>query len=98
MQAIICQEHDSRWDQYVWGHPGGTFFHEWKWREIISTSFGYEPFYLCAEEKVEIQGILPLFLVRSLLFGRSLVAIPLAVYGGVLATTASAEAILLKKA
>jgi FemAB-related protein (PEP-CTERM system-associated) len=98
MQAIICQEHNSRWDQYVSGHPAGTFFHEWKWREIISTSFGYEPFYLWAEDNGEIQGILPLFLVRSLLFGRSLVAIPLAVYGGVLATTASAEAILLRKA
>src|SRR4029077_7389445 len=98
MQAIICQEHNSRWDQYVSGHPAGTFFHEWQWREIISASFGYETFFLFAGENGEIQGILPLFLVRSLLFGRSLVAIPLAVYGGVLATTASAEAILLRKA
>src|SRR5215510_9944350 len=98
MHPIICKEYDSRWDQYVLAHPGGTFFHQWKWREIISSSFGYEPFYLCAEDKGEIQGILPLFLVRSLLFGRSLVAIPLAVYGGVLATTVSAETILLEKA
>jgi FemAB-related protein (PEP-CTERM system-associated) len=98
MRAIICKERDSRWDEYVLAHPGGTFFHQWKWREIISTSFGYEPLYLCAEDHGEIQGILPLFLVRSLIFGRSLVAIPLAVYGGVLATTASAETILLEKA
>ena len=98
MQTFVFQEHDPRWDEYVLTHPAGTFFHQWKWREIISTSFGYEPFYICAEDKGEIQGILPLFLVRSLIFGRSLVAMPLAVYGGVLATTASAETILLEKA
>ena len=98
MQAIICKEYDSRWDQYVLAHQGGTFFHQWKWREIISTSFGYEPLYLCAEDKGEIQGILPLFFARSLIFGRSLVAIPLGVYGGVLAATTAAETILLEKA
>ena len=98
MQAILCKERDPRWDQYVSAHPAGTLFHEWKWREIISTSFRYEPFYLRVEDSGKIRGILPLFLVRSLLFGRSLVAIPLAVYGGVLATTAAAEAILLEKA
>jgi FemAB-related protein (PEP-CTERM system-associated) len=98
MQVIFCQEHDPRWDQYVSTHPAGTFFHQWKWREIISASFGYEPIYVCAEDKGEIQGVLPLFLVRSLIFGRSLVAIPLAVYGGVLATTAAAETMLLQRA
>jgi FemAB-related protein (PEP-CTERM system-associated) len=98
MHAFVVQEADPRWDAYVLGHPGGTFFHQWKWREVIATSFGYQPVYLCAEENGEIRGILPLFLVRSLLFGRSLVAVPLAVYGGVLASTAAAETILLEKA
>jgi len=98
MQTFVFQEHDPRWDEYVMAHPAGTFFHQWKWREIISSSFGYEPLYLCAEEEGEIQGILPLFFARSLIFGRSLVAIPLAVYGGVLSTTAFAEDALLQKA
>jgi FemAB-related protein (PEP-CTERM system-associated) len=98
MQALVCPKYDPRWDEYVFAHPAGTFFHDWQWREIISASFGYESFYLYAEDRDKIQGILPLFLVRSLLFGRSLVAIPLAVYGGVLATNRSAEAVLLEKA
>jgi FemAB-related protein (PEP-CTERM system-associated) len=98
MQVFVVKMQDPRWDEYVLAHPGGTFFHQWKWREIISTNFGYEPLYLCVEDNGEIQGILPLFLVRSLLFGRSLVAIPLAVYGGILASTETAEAILLEKA
>src|SRR5574341_1013331 len=98
MQVEICQEHDPRWDRYISAHPAGTFFHEWTWRIVISTSFGYEPLYMIAEDNGEVQGILPLFLVRSLLFGRSLVALPMAVYGGVVATNDGAEALLLDKA
>src|SRR5918996_1535603 len=98
MQATVCQIKDPRWDPYVSAHAAGTFFHKWNWREIISTSFGYEPLYLRVEENGEIQGVLPLFLVRSLLFGRSLVALPLAVYGGPLANSPIGEAMLLEKA
>lgn len=98
MQIEICQESDPRWDEYVCAHPAGTFFHDSKWRKVLSTSFGYEPLYLIAEDNGEVQGILPLFLVRSLLFGRSLVALPMAVYGGILATNDKAEALLLEKA
>ena len=98
MQVKICESYDSRWDEFVLAHSAGTFFHQWKWREIISTAFGYEPYYLLAEEKGEVQGVLPLFLVRSLLFGRSLVAIPLAVYGGVVARNTEAGTLLTQKA
>lgn len=98
MQINLCQYEDQRWNQYVSSHPAGTFFHDWKWREVISSSFGYEPYYLVAEERGEITGLLPLFSVKSLLFGRSMVALPLAVYGGVLASNAAAEQMLIEKA
>src|SRR3989304_6236738 len=98
MQVTVCQDQDNRWDEFVSAHPGGTFFHQWKWREIISTVFGYEPYYLLAEERGDIQGVLPLFLVRSLLFGRSLMAMPWAVYGGAVTNTKDTETLLIQKA
>lgn len=98
MEAIICSKYDSRWDEFVHAHPAGTFFHQWCWREIISRQFGYEPYYVVAEDLGRIQGILPLFLVRSLVFGRSLVALPWAVYGGAVAQSTAAEALLINKA
>ena len=98
MEAVICQKDDTRWDEYVSTHPAGTFFHQWRWREIISSAFGYEPYYLLAEERGTIKGVLPLFLVRSLIFGRSLVALPLAVYGGALVSGSDVEALLIQKA
>jgi FemAB-related protein (PEP-CTERM system-associated) len=99
MNVVVCQNSESRWDEHVSVHPAGTFFHQWEWRAIISNSFGYEPLYICVEEENgDVMGVLPLFLVRSALFGRSLVALPAAVYGGILASSDAAENILLEKA
>jgi FemAB-related protein (PEP-CTERM system-associated) len=98
MEVFICRNYDSRWDDFVRAHPAGTFFHGWRWREIISSQFGYEPYYLLVEDGGHLEGVLPMFLVRSLLFGRSLVAMPLAVYGGVIARNAAAETLLIQKA
>jgi FemAB-related protein (PEP-CTERM system-associated) len=98
MQVTTCHSYDPRWDEFVLARPAGTFFHQWKWREVITSVFSYEPHYLLAEEGGKLAGVLPLFLVRSLLFGRSLVAIPLAVYGGGLASTAEVENLLIQKA
>jgi FemAB-related protein (PEP-CTERM system-associated) len=70
----------------------------WNWRGIISDNFGYSPFYLVAEEDGKLEGVLPLFLVRSLLFGKSFISIPIAVYGGPISNNERAEAALLKTA
>ena len=97
VECSISQD-DARWDAFVLAHPAGTLFHLSQWREIVSQSFGYKPYYLCVEDGGRIRGILPLFLVRSLLFGKSLVAIPIGVYGGVVAEDAASAGILLDKA
>jgi FemAB-related protein (PEP-CTERM system-associated) len=98
MQCTSVQAYDPRWDQFVRNRADGTFFHLWKWRDVLKDSFGYEPFYLCVEQEGQIRGVLPLFLVKSLLFGKSLVGVPVGVYGGVIADTAEAEESLVKRA
>jgi FemAB-related protein (PEP-CTERM system-associated) len=98
MECLIREDFDPQWDEFVGAHPAGTFFHLWGWRDVLTRSFDYEPYYICAEEGGEILGVLPLFLVRSLLFGKSLVTIPLGVYGGPVAKTEIAEMALLQMA
>ncbi len=98
MICKIQKDYDPRWDPFVLGQADGTFFHLWRWKEVVQNSFNYEPFYLAAEEDGAIQGVLPLFLVNSYLFGRSMVAMPLAVYGGILAKNETAVAVLLQNA
>jgi len=98
MECFVLGDGVSEWDAFVLNHPAGSFFHLAAWREILERSFGYQPFYLCAREGNRIQGVMPMFLVKSLLFGRSLVGMPTGVYGGPVAVDAQAAHILLAKA
>ncbi|RLI52897.1 MAG: peptidoglycan bridge formation protein FemAB, partial [Candidatus Thorarchaeota archaeon] len=46
-------------------------------------TYKHKPVYLVAKEGGEIRGILPMFLMRSVIFGKKLVSVPSAPYGGV---------------
>lgn len=78
-------EDSVRWDLFVMNHPEATFFHRSGWKTVIEKAFGHRTWFLYAEKNGELQGILPLAEVRSLLFGHSLSALPFCVYGGVVA-------------
>ncbi len=89
------------WDDYVHNHPSGTVFHLFAWKQVIEQSFQHKSHYLIAIEDQEdtvVCGVLPLFEIRSLLFGHSLVSVPFAEIGGVLADNASVEEALLEEA
>jgi FemAB-related protein (PEP-CTERM system-associated) len=75
----------ARWDAYVEAAPGATFFHRAAWQDVLEKSFGHRSFFLYAERNGTIAGILPLAQVKSRLFGNALVALPFAVYGGIVA-------------
>ena len=98
MECEFFQGQDLLWDEFVMARPESTFFHLSPWRKILKESFAYEPFYLWARDSGGIRGILPLFLVKSVLFGRSLVAMPIGVYGGPVATDEQAHGALIQAA
>lgn len=98
MECAIFQDQEPRWDEFVMAQPAGTFFHLSAWRDILASSFGYQPMYLWVQESGRVRGVLPLLLVKSLLFGRSLVAMPFGVYGGIVAADEHAGRMLLEGA
>jgi FemAB-related protein (PEP-CTERM system-associated) len=98
MECTVFKGENQIWDDFVTGQPAGTFFHLSGWRNILSSSFGYQPLYLWALDYGAVRGVLPLFLVKSLFSGRSLVTIPFGVYGGILAADQQAGHILLSEA
>jgi FemAB-related protein (PEP-CTERM system-associated) len=79
-----------RWDQFVMGCPQATFFHRAGWQRVIGEAYGHRTHFLYAENSGCIEGVLPLAHVDSLLFGKALVSLPFAVYGGVAASTPEA--------
>jgi FemAB-related protein (PEP-CTERM system-associated) len=89
----------AAWDKFVESHPYGTPFHLMAWQRLIQSSFGFTPKHIVARNSQgEICGVLPLFLVRSAIFGRMLVSTPQAAYGGVLSSSDSAERTIVDRA
>jgi FemAB-related protein (PEP-CTERM system-associated) len=90
---------DTTWDQFVERHPAGSPFHMGAWLRVIRGTFGHQPQHIVARNgDGEIAGVLPLFLVRSRLFGRLLVSTPQAAYGGILASSEDASRQILEHA
>jgi FemAB-related protein (PEP-CTERM system-associated) len=84
----------ARWEAFVANTPAATFFHRAGWLKIMQEVFRHPAYFLYAERAGTIEGILPLAQVNSRLFGNSLIAMPFAVYGGVVAENAEAAAAL----
>jgi FemAB-related protein (PEP-CTERM system-associated) len=88
----------ERWDAFVFSCAGATFFHRAGWQRIIRDIFRHQPHFLYVERSGRIEGVLPLAHVNSLVFGKALVSLPFAVYGGVAADNAEAAATLESEA
>ena len=80
----------AAWDTFVFACPTATFFHRAGWQTILKEVFRHDTYFLYAEVDGRIEGVLPLAHVSSVLFGKSLVSLPFAVYGGVAAQTEAA--------
>ena len=89
---------EGEWDRYVRTAPGGTFFHQLGWRWLVERVFGHRAHYLTALRDGRIVGVLPMFELQSLLFGHSLVSIPFAIGGGIVADDGAAASALLAEA
>jgi FemAB-related protein (PEP-CTERM system-associated) len=89
------------WDAYVNSNSRASAYHLYKWRHVISASFGAECHYLMVriQESDGVQpgavcGVLPLVRLKSALFGDYLVSLPFFNYGGVLADNSQLERFL----
>lgn len=74
------------WDACVAASPEATLCHRFDWMIVIKEVWGHANYSLVAESDGRVRGVLPLFLIRSRLFGTRLVSTPNAVYGGPVAT------------
>ena len=79
---MLDSSFEEKWDTFVLNHKHSTFFHQIGWKRVVEKTYGHKPLYLFAEENGEITGILPLFLVDSLIFGKRLISVPYGPYAG----------------
>jgi FemAB-related protein (PEP-CTERM system-associated) len=60
-----------------------SLFHLIEWKDAVEKTFVHKARYIMALRDGNICGILPLFEIKSRLFGHSLISIPYGVYGGI---------------
>lgn len=99
MDIIIADSSDKqRWDQYVSSHPNGIAYHFFAWKEAVEEAYGFRGYYLIAENKKRIQGVLPLMHVKPPFMPGGLVSLPYCDAGGPLADSKAIEGVLLSRA
>jgi CelD/BcsL family acetyltransferase involved in cellulose biosynthesis len=79
---IIDESREQAWDEMVEKHPYGSVFQHSAYKKVIASTFAHtEPYYIALiNEKREIVGGIPLFLVKSWLTKNRLVSLPFAPY------------------
>ncbi len=97
LKVVVWNDRNS-WDTFVEAHPEASNYHRWVWKEVIEETYGHRSFYLAAVRGAAIEGVLPLFWIRSRLFGQFLTSVPFFSYGGVLANSQEAAQALLAHA
>ena len=90
----LSEETRAAWDHYVEQAPNATFFHRSAWQRILQETFGHDPHYHYAERDGEICGVLPLFFIKSRLFGNRLCSIPFGVAGAPISNSTEIGALL----
>ena len=89
----------ARIEAFVAAAAEGTAFHRPAWVLSVSKACGHEWRYLLAEDgDGKLQGIVPLHLIHSALFGRALVSSGFAVGGGILSDNDQAIQLLADEA
>jgi FemAB-related protein (PEP-CTERM system-associated) len=101
---IASDADQSSWNSFVGQQNISQHWFRWEWRQILSSIFGHQPYYLIARqsttgsEEQSVVGIFPLFHVRSFLFGNALISVPYLNGGGIIAANKEVEEALLNKA
>lgn len=99
IKVFLVEDRDlKRWDDYVNAHSEGCVFQTSAWRKVVSSTYHHQPFYFAAKRGTEISGVLPLFLIKSYLFGSILATSPYASFGAICADGADETRSLVGKA
>lgn len=93
---------EAAWEEYLKARNVNHHAFSWRWRKVFVEAFGHEPhFLLCRENRdgqSSITGVIPLYFMRSMLFGRALISVPYLNAGGVVADDEESAHLLIHQA
>jgi len=98
IESIADSSH-QQWNAFIASHPLGALYHLFEWKALNEGVLGHRTEYLAARDKSgAIQGVLPLTLVQSRIFGRIMCSVPFLNYGGPVAARAMVASKLVEHA
>lgn len=87
------------WDDFVNTRPNAHLYHCRRWAKVIRETYGHKSIFLvCRGPAGDVQGILLIVRLKSLIFGDHLVSLPFFDLGGILASSKKAEELLVRHA
>ncbi len=89
---------DDKWDDYILALKSSNFFCQIGWRNVVQKTYGLKPIYLVAYDRGVVKGVLPLFLMKSVFFGKRLISVPFGSFGGIYTDDKNAKETLLHEA
>src|SRR3989344_4680136 len=66
MIVELTKEYEKKWNDYLNKNLNSTIFHTLEWKELTKKNYGYEPLYFLSLESNQVNGILPLFHIKSI--------------------------------
>ena len=89
-EVSVCSN-PQEWDSFVNKHTEHVYFF-WRWKMLMEQVFPHESHYLKATDvNGQIAAVIPLFEVKSLLFGHYALSLPFVNYGGILSNSEEAS-------
>jgi hypothetical protein len=73
---LVDPSGDPDWDQLLASHPETTVFHTSAWARVLSSSYGYRPFYFRAIDNGNLAALFPFMEIRSWVTGTRGVSLP----------------------
>jgi len=85
LSVVVCSENRrADWDDLIAQCADATSGHLWQWREVVGSAYGFDSFYLLAQDgRGRPIAAAPFIFVRSFLYGSELASMPYIDYGGV---------------
>ena len=95
--GLAAEDDGARWDAFVERAAGSSLCHLHGWSRVFERTYRKRCFYLCAEGRSGIEGILPLVVMRGAFGAGRLVSVPFLDQGGIVATSRVVAQVLVRK-
>lgn len=92
MTEIVTNVKEKEWRSFLENCDSASIFHTPEWKRFMEKTFNYEPLYLFSkDESGNVDGLLPLFYIKSKLTGNRLCSVPFSHICGYAGSSDSSE-------